>query len=126
MTRILFAGAPVEAVTGTDLDYKTKFDLTGKNTGNLLIGCSLRRQLAHTSYKFGTGQNPATVNQEFDLIAIPAANFIFKGFDFGYLADFLEKTTLPMEFGDKKPLAAKPKWPMSTYKSTKNPPKVIE
>lgn len=96
MNRVLFVGAPVEAVTGTELDYQTKFDRTGKNTGNLLIGCSLRRQIAHTSYQFGTAQDMSTINERFDLIAIPAANFIFKGFDFGYLADFLEQTTLPV------------------------------
>jgi len=92
---VLFIGAPVDAVQGEGLSYQTKFERTGKNTGNLLIGCGLRREIAYTSYKYGTSQNMETINQDFDLIAIPAANFIFKGFDFGYLADFIEATTLP-------------------------------
>lgn len=94
--RVLFIGAPVEAIAGDDLPYKVKFDRTGHNTGNLLIGCGLRRQIAYTSYKYGTSQNMDTINEDFDLIAIPAANFIFKGFDFGWLADFIEKTNLPI------------------------------
>jgi hypothetical protein len=95
MTRVLFIGAPVDAVRDTSLSVEERFAQTGHNTGNLLIGCSLRRQIACSSWAFGTDRNLATVDQEFDLIAIPAANFIFKGFDFGWLADFLERTTLP-------------------------------
>ena len=96
MTRIVFVGAPVDATAGTDPSHKVKFERTGHNTGNLLIGCSLRRQLVCSSYRFGTDQNHATLDTDFDLIAIPAANFIFKGFDFGYLADFIEKSKLPV------------------------------
>lgn len=96
MTRILFIGAPVEGLDNRpDLDYREKFEKTGRNTGNLLIGCSLRAQLNYSSYSFGTDQNMHTLDEEFDLIAIPAANFIFKGFDFGWLADFLSRTKLP-------------------------------
>jgi hypothetical protein len=95
MTRILFLGAPIEAVAEPGLDYKTKFERTGHNTGNLLIGYALRRQLVCSSYKYGNPGNSSNINQDFDLIAIPAANFIYKGFDFGWLADIIEKTTLP-------------------------------
>lgn len=94
--RVLFVGAPVDAIEDNNLSYQTRFERTGHNTGNLLIGCGLRRQIAYSSYKYGTDQNMETVNQDFDLIAIAAANFIFKGFDFGWLANFLERTDLPV------------------------------
>jgi hypothetical protein len=94
MARVLFVGAPVSDPPA-DADTQTKFDLTGKNTGNLLIGHALRRELAVDSYAFGTGHDARYVNENFDLIAIPAANFIYEHFDFGYMADFIERTTLP-------------------------------
>ncbi|MBL0406318.1 polysaccharide pyruvyl transferase family protein [Microvirga aerilata] len=87
-------GAPVSDPPA-DANTQTKFDQTGKNTGNLLIGHALRRELAVDSYAFGTGHDARQVNENFDLIAIPAANFIYEHFDFGYMADFIERTTLP-------------------------------
>lgn len=94
MARILFLGAPVSDPPA-DADTQTKFDQTGKNTGNLLIGHALRRELVVDSFAFGTGHDARQVNENFDLIAIPAANFIYEHFDFGYMADFIERTTLP-------------------------------
>ncbi|MBK8536751.1 MAG: polysaccharide pyruvyl transferase family protein, partial [Candidatus Competibacteraceae bacterium] len=35
-------------------------------------------------------------NERCDHVVIPAANFLWKNFDFGYMADFLEKTNLPI------------------------------
>src|SRR5215213_2298254 len=94
MARILFVGAPVtDPPSGADT--QKKFDLTGKNTGNLLIGHALRQELAVDSFAFGTHHNPREADERFDLIAIPAANFIYEHFDFGYLADFIERTKLP-------------------------------
>ena len=95
MIRVLFIGAPVEPVFAGELGYRERFERTGENTGNLLIGCSLRRHIACSSYDHGTMRDPRTVDDEFDLIAIPAANFVFEGFDFGWLADFVEQSTVP-------------------------------
>ena len=92
--RTLFVGAPVDA-PAEGLDPSEQFEKTGRNTGNLLIGTALRRQLAIDEYAVGTHFDPVQVNESFDLIAIPAANFIYERFDFGYLADFIERTRLP-------------------------------
>lgn len=92
--RVLFVGANVDAVTNGS--YQERFERTGSNTGNLLIGYGLRKQIAYTAYSYGVERDPASVDREFDLIAIPAANFIFKGLDLGGLADFLEVNSLPI------------------------------
>ena len=94
MTKVLFAGAPVEAPPRSD-PIEERFVKTGQNTGNTLIGAALKRQLAFEDFATGTGHQAGYVNETFDLIAVPAANFIYEGFDFGYLADFIERTRLP-------------------------------
>jgi hypothetical protein len=107
--RVLFIGAPVEPVFARGLNYRQRFERTGENTGNLLIGGALRRHIAASSYEHGTHRDPRTVDEEFDLIAIPASNFIFEGFDFGWLADFLERTSIPclmVGLGAQAPSAA--------------------
>jgi hypothetical protein len=94
MANILFLGAPVSSPP-PGASTQQKFDKTGQNTGNLLIGYSLRRALAVDSYAVGTEHDARWVNESFDLIAIPAANFIYEHFNLGYMADFIERTTLP-------------------------------
>lgn len=47
------------------------------------------------AFAAGTHKDPTWVDENFDLIAIPAANFIFRGFDFGMFASFIERTRLP-------------------------------
>ena len=108
--RVLFLGAPVDDIPA-DIDFKSRFERTGRNTGNLLIGYGLKKQIDFTHCHYGQGIPPEAVNEQFDLIAIPAANFIFKGFDFGYMADYLEKTTLPIlcvGIGAQMPSSANP------------------
>jgi hypothetical protein len=84
----------VEDVVESTEDYRARFESTGRNTGNLLIGTALKRQIAWSSYTYGI-LDAARIDENFDLIAIPAANFLYAGFDFGWLADVLERTSLP-------------------------------
>jgi hypothetical protein len=92
--RVLFLGAPVDDVNGPVEEYHAKFERTGRNTGNLLIGSAFKRQIAWSSYEYGA-IDPTRIDEDFDLIAIAAANFLYAGFDFGWLADVLEQTSLP-------------------------------
>lgn len=94
MAKVFFLGAPTEP-PGSELTVPERFKATGQNTGNLLIGASLREQLVVNEFAGGTHHNPNWVNETFDLIAIPAANFIFRGFDFGMFASYIERTQLP-------------------------------
>lgn len=93
--RVFFIGAPVDA-TKPELPFQNMFDLYGWNTGNLLIGHSLKKHIAFSRHRYGATVSPFLVENECQLIAIPAANFIFQGFDMGWLADYLEQTTLPI------------------------------
>lgn len=93
--RILFLGAPIAAIDDKTLSYQERFSRTGYNSGNILIGQSIFDELIFTEFGFGTSFAPEEVDDRFDMIVIAAANFIFKNFDFSYLADFIEKTNVP-------------------------------
>lgn len=94
--RILFTGAPVgphaQAATMT---WQQKFNYSGSNTGNTLIGQSLREELDVTDFAYGLRVPPEEANDRFDMIVLPAANWIFKNFDMYYYADYIEATKLP-------------------------------
>lgn len=93
--RILFLGAPIAPHYDPQIGFEQKFEVIGYNTGNLLIGQSLFEELRFEEFGQGLGYSPHEVNERFDIIAISAANFIFKAFDLSYLADFIELTKLP-------------------------------
>lgn len=93
--RILFLGAPIAPKSTPGITDQQRFDATGKNTGNLLIGQSLFEELDFAEYGYGTCIPPGEANLRFDVIVVGAANFIFRGFDLGPMAEFIEKTMLP-------------------------------
>ena len=81
----------------------TKFDSiadrlaqTGGNTGNQLIAYGLTKPLVFEDVSWDFRLGPERVSAEFDLILIAAANFLFPGFDFGGMAEFIERTHLPV------------------------------
>jgi len=85
--KVMFIGAPVDAPPA-HLTTEQKLDATGKNTGNMLIGQALKRQLRLTHYEqYKAGMSPDWIVGNFDLIAIPASNFLFRNFDFGGLGE---------------------------------------
>lgn len=97
MTRILWLGAPRRIPNHAGFDFATNFERTGRNTGNLLIGNGMERQLrAERITPYTSTLSAEQINDSFDLIAIPAANFLHANFDFGHLADVLEGSTLPV------------------------------
>jgi len=70
---------------------------SGNNFGNLLIGNAVRTVLGNNSIITRSElKSPEEANQRCDHVVIPAANFLWKDFDFGHYADFLEKTNLPI------------------------------
>lgn len=73
------------------------FNQSGKNFGNLLIGNAMHVLLANNPIVNRSSlKSPEEANERCSHVVIPAANFLWKDFDFGYMADFLEKTTLPV------------------------------
>jgi Polysaccharide pyruvyl transferase len=78
-------------------DYRTAFEASGFNYGNILIGNAVRTFL--TKYDVLTRpdvESPAEANERCSHVVMPAANWLWKNFDFGYIADFLEQTRLPV------------------------------
>jgi len=69
----------------------------GGNSGNLLIGNALHKQLGvePLSQPLRTFDKKR-LEEDYDMIVIGASNFLFEGFDFGGHANFLEKTQLPV------------------------------
>lgn len=94
-SKILLWGAIPELPKGEsyDLSYKR----CGHNFGNMLIGNGVVSVLKGYEFIYRSQlAGPEDANEQCCHIVIPAANFLWKGFDFGYMADFIEATTLPV------------------------------
>ena len=97
MSRILFMGAPYEIPSYETQTAKQNFERTGFNTGNLLIGNGLYSQLhADTIEMYAYRMTPDYIQNNFDLIVIAAANFLYRTFDFTPYSSVLEKVDLPV------------------------------
>ena len=93
--RILFWGAPICVPNGEN--YLDEYHHSGNNFGNILIGHGVASVLSDCEYVFRSQlRSPDEADERCDHIVIPAANFLWKGFDFGYMADFIEATNLPV------------------------------
>ena len=86
-------GAPVAPYRHPSWTVRDQLAAYGNNSGNLLIGQSLREVLEIS--EFATEPNPKSADDRFDVIVVPAANMIFKEFDLSSYADRIEATNLP-------------------------------
>lgn len=73
----------------------TLYQLSGNNTGNLLFTAAIYSQLKNAELIMGQDK-PDELRNRYDQICIPAANWIYPKFDFGWLAEILEKSRLPV------------------------------
>ncbi len=95
MKKILLWGAPRKI--RTNQSFNDQFKDAGSNFGNTLIGYGVERILqCNDLIDFSDIRSPEDANERCSHIVIPAANFLWKDFDFGYMADFIEKTNLPV------------------------------
>lgn len=72
---------------------------TGNNTGNLLIGHGLFSNTVAQAREVFPGFNavpPEEIHKRFDMVFIPAANFISRGADFGEAYEYFRRTKLPI------------------------------
>ncbi len=68
-----------------------------KNTGNLLFSTAVWRQVAWSKAGRGFNFDPAVLNRTFDLVIIPAANWLNeREGPFGHLADLVERLDIPV------------------------------
>src|SRR5689334_944636 len=94
MRAFLLGATPSFDVTSTSGPAE-RLQKTGGNTGNQIIARGLLNvlELEEVSWDYSVGTE--RVDEEFDVILIAAANFLFPGFDFGGMAAFIENTKLP-------------------------------
>lgn len=72
--------------------FEISYKRSGDNLGNILIGNGVVNILDGYEYIFRSQlQSPAHAQEVCSRIVIPAANFLWKSFDFGFMADFIEK-----------------------------------
>jgi hypothetical protein len=92
----LWGASPDAAVESNDLnDVLTK---SGGNTGNMLIGHGLLNSLECRSaaYTSSDTESPEIVRDLYDVIVIPASNFVNPMLDLGLTASHLRRTGLPI------------------------------
>lgn len=95
--RICFWGAPAHVPAFGSLSEG--LELTGANTGNLFIGNGLFHGVdcAHKAFHPGFGAIPAErLHEHFDMIFVPASNFVGNGVDLTAHADYFARTRLPI------------------------------
>lgn len=96
MSNIWFIGATAEVPKVLLSDWEKSFSYCGRNTGNMFIGRAVQKQLKYESAGFGYSISPEKLENDYQHIVIAASNFLHHKFDFGSMADFIEKTTLPV------------------------------
>lgn len=77
-------------------DPVSKLAKTGGNTGNQVIAYGLLSQIVYDNVAWDFRVDPREVHERFDMIVIAAANFLFPKFDFGGMADYIERVDLPV------------------------------
>ena len=93
--KLLVLGAPFRLPINETCE--SLYKRSGNNLGNLLIGNGIVSCLRGYEYvTIGQFTEPEEVNEKCCRIVIAAANFLWKGFDLGFMADFIEKTTIPV------------------------------
>jgi hypothetical protein len=95
--RICFWGAPAHVPPFESLSQG--LELTGANTGNLFIGHGLFHGLecAHKAFHPGFGAIPAErLHEHFDMLFVPASNFVGNGVDLTAHADYFARTRVPI------------------------------
>src|SRR5579859_5802915 len=95
MARIFYIGAPLYASLAENAPVAELLRLSGYNTGNLLIGNSIKRHLKAELSHGDLTQDWGEIRRNFDCIVVGAANYLCAGFDFEHYANFLEAVDLP-------------------------------
>lgn len=72
------------------------FTTVGRNTGNLAFQHACWQLFDEDKFSVGSGFDAAVVRERAGLLCLPAANFLYSGFDLGGLADRIEATKLPV------------------------------
>ena len=93
--RVFLMGAKPSMDLNSIRALNERFDHTGKNTGNQVIGYGLIKALSADHISWDHRLTPQDVSEQFDVIVVAAANFLHPSFDFTGMANFIEATPLP-------------------------------
>jgi hypothetical protein len=93
---IAIIGTPGRVAASYRRDTLSAFAEVGHNTGNLAFQHAVWSLLADEKLSFSFDFDPKLVAEQARLICVPAANFLYNGFDLGGLADRLAATRLPL------------------------------
>ncbi len=93
---VFLLGATPEITPEPDEDPISKLAKTSGNTGNQLIAHALLGQINYNDISWDYTVDPREVSERFDMFVIAAANFLFPSFDFGEMADYIERADLPV------------------------------
>ena len=95
--RVCFWGAPSHFQP--EDDWRVNLARTGANTGNLFIGNGLFNNTNCAEKAYGLDfdrADPARLHEAYDIMFIPASNFLNPTSDFQKAFDFLSRTKLPL------------------------------
>lgn len=95
LARVFYLGAPWRVRLPPGADVTEALRHTSGNTGNLLIGSALQRQLKVQCLVSRRELGAEYVTRNFDRVIIGASNFLYENADFKVWADFLERVDLP-------------------------------
>lgn len=98
MSRVFFISIKPFLDIEASLSAEVAYGRLGQNTGNLLFTNAVWSQLDYTTTASGYTFDPTYVNSNFDHVVIPAANWLYEGFDFTDLAALVEQLTIPTVF----------------------------
>jgi hypothetical protein len=93
---IFLLGATPRISAEVGEDPLSKLTKTGGNTGNQVIARGLLDRIKYDDISWDHRINPKEVHERFDMIVVAAANFLFPKFDFGGMADYIERADLPV------------------------------
>jgi hypothetical protein len=94
--RIFLLGATPSFDLSQTSGFRDRLAATSGNTGNQIIAYGLLKPMVVDAVDWRHAKGPAYVQANFDHIVIAAANFLYKGFDGGGMAHFIEQTRLPV------------------------------
>jgi len=94
--RIFLLGATPSFDLAAATTFEQRLSQTGGNAGNQIIAHGLLNTLVYDSVAWNYSVGPAFVRDNYDMVVVAAANFLFPGFDFGPMASFIEQARLPV------------------------------
>jgi len=94
--RVFLLGATPSFDQAQHVTPEQRLAATGHNSGNQIIAAGLLNLIDFSALSWDHAKGPEYVNANYDMIVIAAANFLHAGFDFGGMAAFIERTSLPV------------------------------